>query len=85
MLKNKIVDFQMCAHVFWSASSSSCSNYSLKRTAIENKDTYGVETSNTLFRNFYVDDLLKSAKSETAIIRLMNVKCMCQADGFNLK
>ena len=85
MLKNKIADFQMCAHVFGSTSSSSCSNYYLKRTAIENKDTYGVETSNTLLRNFYVDDLLKSVKSETAVIRLMNVKCMCEAGGFNLK
>ena len=49
-------DFMMCAHVFGGTSSASCSNYVLKRTAIDNKEVYGTDTATTLLRNFYVDD-----------------------------
>ena len=50
----------MYAHVFGGVLSASCSNYALKRTAIDNADQYGQEEAGIVRSNFYVDDLLKS-------------------------
>ena len=55
-------DFMMCAHVFGGTSSASWSNYTLRRTAIDNKEIYGTDSATTLLRNFYVDYLLKSMR-----------------------
>ena len=55
-------DFMMCAHVFGGTSSASWSNYTLRRTAIDNKEIYGTDAATTLLRNFYVDYLLKSMR-----------------------
>ena len=64
IVTNNRAGYQTFVHVFDSTSSPSCSTYSLRRTAIDNNDTYGVEASNTILRNFYAGDLLKSLKSE---------------------
>ena len=50
--------------VFSGVSSGDCSNYALKRTAIENQHIYGKETAETLKSNFYVDDLFKFVEDE---------------------
>ena len=50
----------MCAHVFGATSSASCSNYALRRTAVENEAVFGETAANAFHHNFYVDDLLKS-------------------------
>ena len=55
-------DFMMCTHVFGGTSSGSCSNYPLRRTAIDNKEVYETDSAITLLRNVYVDDLAKSMK-----------------------
>ena len=78
-------DFMMCAHVFGGTSSASCSNYALRRTAIDNKEVYGTDAATTLLRNFYVDDLLKSMKNVQSAKQLVqNVRDMCKSGGFNL-
>ena len=75
----------MCVHLFGAASSPSSSNYALKRTAIDNSSSFGVDASETVLKNFYVDDLLKSTKSEEYAVDLIKrVKEMCTAGGFNL-
>ena len=75
----------MCVHVFGGVSSGACSNYALRRTAIENENKYGKDAAETLKNNFYVDDMLKSVENEDKAIRLMkDVKSMCQKGGFNL-
>ena len=51
---------QMCVHLFGGASSPSCWNYALKRSAIDNEVQFDPEAAKTLMKNFYVDDLLKS-------------------------
>ena len=55
-------DFMMWTHVFGGTSSGSCSNYPLRRTAIDNKEVYETDAAITLLRNVYVDDLAKSMK-----------------------
>ena len=76
----------MCVHVFGGTTSSpSCCNYALKRTAYDNKSRYQTDVMDTLNRNFYVDDLLKSVKDVKTAIRLLhNVISMCADDGFRL-
>ena len=37
----EIIDYEMTAHVFGGASSASCSNFALRRTANDNEQQYG--------------------------------------------
>ena len=81
-INSENVDHAMCVHLFGAVSSPSSSNYALKRTAVDNSSYFGVDASE---KNFYVDDLLKSVKSEEYAIDLTKrVKKMCTAGGFNL-
>ena len=75
----------MCVNLFGAVSSPSSSNYALKRTAVDNSSSFDVDASETVTKNFYVDDLLKSVKSEVYAVDLIKrVKEMCAAGGFNL-
>ena len=79
------VDHEMCVHVFGGTSSPSCSNYALKRTAVDGETKFGKEAAETLQNNFYVDDLLKSADDENKAIKLIQeVKAICVSGGFRL-
>ena len=72
-------DFEMCVHVFGGTSSPSCCNYALKRTAYDNKSRHQTDVMDTLNRNFYVDDLLKTVKDV-----IDDVISMCADGGFRL-
>ena len=81
----EIADHEMCVNLFGAVSSPSSSNYALQRTAVDNSSSFGVDASETVMKNFYVDDLLKSVKSEEYAVDLIKrVKEMCAAGGFNL-
>ena len=57
----------------------------MKRTAVYNSSSFVVDTSETFMKNFYVDDLLMSVKSEEYAVDLIKrVKEICAAGGFNL-
>ena len=61
--KNHVIDrepddYVMCVHVFGAILSASCSNYALRRTAVENEAIFGEAATSALHHNFYVDDLL---------------------------
>jgi len=51
-------EYQMLVHLFGGASSLSCANYALKRTAEDNKEDFDAITVETVKKNFYVDDCL---------------------------
>ena len=56
-----------------------------KQTTYDNKSRYQTDVTDTLNRNFYVDDLLKSVKDvNTAIKLLHDVISMCADGGFRL-
>ena len=75
----------MCAHVFGAASSASCSNNALRRTAMENEVVFGEAAAGALHHNFYVDDLLKSMEDLDPAKQLVkDVVNMCKSDGFHL-
>ena len=75
----------MCVHLFGTVSSPSSSNYALKKTAVDNSSSCVVDASETVVKNLYVDDLLKSVESEEYAVDLIKrVKEMCTAGGLNL-
>ena len=75
----------MGVHVFGGASSTSCCNYALKRTATDNEVQFGPEAAKTLMRNFYFEDLLKSKPdAQSAISLIKAVTKMCKAGEFKL-
>ena len=62
-INSEIADHEMCVHLFGAVSSPSSSNYILKKTAFGNSSSFRVNASETVMKNFYVDDLLKSVRS----------------------
>ena len=78
-------EFVMCALVFGGTSSGGCSNYYLRRIAVDNEVEFGKATVSTLLNNFYVDDLLKSTGNINIAKQFVkDVTSMCSSDGFNL-
>jgi hypothetical protein len=77
--------YQMLVHLFGATSSPSCSNYALLQTAEDNKDDYEAEVINTVKRNFYVDDCLKSTTTaEHAITLAHDLRELLSKGGFHL-
>ena len=69
-------DFVMCAYVFGGTSSASCSNYALKKTAIDNESIFGKD----------IDFLLKSLKDVESAKELVKdvMSILSKAGGFHL-
>nr|XP_027213272.1 uncharacterized protein LOC113806347 [Penaeus vannamei] len=75
---------RMTAHIFGGVWSPSCANYALQKVVEEYRNMYS-EVLNTVLRNFYVDDCLKSANSvESAIVLAKQVKELLNRRGFHL-
>ncbi|XP_028403950.1 uncharacterized protein LOC114526541 [Dendronephthya gigantea] len=78
-------EYCMTVHLFGAASSPDCANYALKRMADDNEDQLGTKAADTLRRNFYVDDSLKSTPTVDETVGLVkDVQEMCCKGGFNL-
>ena len=52
-------EFRMRVHLFGGASSPSCANFALRKTAEDNKEEFDPVAIETVNKNFYVDDCLK--------------------------
>ena len=84
-LTKEPVDYCMTVHLFGGASSPGCSNFALKRTADDHEEEFGSDIADTLRRNFYVDDMLKSVPTEERAIEVVQgTKAMCKKGGFKL-
>ena len=57
----EIQEYQMTVRLIGAASASSCFNFALKQTARDTELTSGSLVAETICRNFYVDDCLRSA------------------------
>lgn len=85
-LEQVIVQYRMTVHLFGAMSSPSCVCYALRKTADGNENSFPREVIDTVERNFYVDDLLKSLPSEKdAIDMVQNLRAICQSGGFSQK
>ena len=79
-----IIDYEMTA-VSGRSSPPSCSNFALRKTAMDSEELYGKDVATIFERNFYVDDMLKSfSTAEEAITVIQQVKDLCSNGGFNL-
>jgi hypothetical protein len=65
-------EYVMTVHVFGATDSPCSSNYSLRRTAEDNRDKYDAIAIDTVLRHFYVDDMLRAVKNEEIAIQLAN-------------
>jgi hypothetical protein len=75
----------MQVHLFGATSSPSCSAFALKKTSEDHAHLYDHEVVETVKRNFYVDDCLKSVESEPKAIKLVeDLQSLLKRGGFHL-
>ena len=78
-------EYMRTVHLFGGVSSPSCANYALQKTADDNKANFAAEIVSSVKRNFYVDDCLKSVKSdEDAISQVRDFTEPLKKRGFRL-
>ena len=70
----------MMVHLF-GGTPLSCANFALRKTVEDNKHKFDPEAMETIERNFYVDDCLKSVQSKDGAIGLPDELSKCLAKG----
>lgn len=81
--RQKIYSMQL--HSFGATSSPSCAAYALKRTASDNAGKFPDKVVDTVYRNFYVDDCLKSVATEEMASKLAaGLQSLMKIGGFRL-
>jgi hypothetical protein len=70
-LDNELELHQMLTQVFGAASSPGASTFALRKAAGDNKDHFDESVISTVYRDFYVDDLLKSLSGENDAIKIL--------------
>ena len=84
-LEAELLEYRMTVHLFGGAWSSSAANYSLKRTADDNRKNYPLEAVESVISNFYVDDWLVSKPTSAEATNLINnVTYLLKQGGFKL-
>ncbi len=77
--------YRMMAHLFGGVWSPSAANFALQRVAEDNHGNFSDDTLETVKRNFYVDDCLKSVPTEEAAIKLASeLRELLTCGGFRL-
>ncbi|XP_033642413.1 uncharacterized protein LOC117302547 [Asterias rubens] len=77
--------FRMTSHLFGGIWSPSCATFALKRTAQDNMESFDANTIDTIDKNFYVDDCLKSVATEQEAISLVRqLREVLASGGFRL-
>ena len=78
-------EFQMLVHLFGGVSSPSCASYALRRTADDNAEHFDEDAVQTVRRNFYVDDCLKSVVDDEQASHLVDqLRPLLDKGGFRL-
>ena len=80
-----VEEYQMTVHLFGAVSSPACSNFPVCKTAKDNAKDFSADAINTVRRNFYVDDCLKSLPLvEDAVSHVDELRSLLQRGGFRL-
>ena len=79
-------EYRVRVHIFGAVSSPSCSNFVLKHTStMDEAGKFQKDSRDTILKNFYVDDCLKSMDSEAEAVRIVQeVKQIVALGGFHL-
>ena len=77
--------YQMLVHIFGGRDSPCCASYALQRTALDHREEFTKEAVDTVLKDFYIDDWLKSVMYEReGILLAKEVMLMLKLGGFNL-
>jgi len=78
-------EFQMMVHLFGATSSPSCANFALRKTALDCKGQFNDEVIDTVLKNFYVDDCLKSVRNTNDAVNLVkDLQALLKRGGFRI-
>ncbi|XP_028406776.1 uncharacterized protein LOC114529218 [Dendronephthya gigantea] len=84
-LSKEVEEYEMRVHLFGGASSPSCANFALKKTAKDNETSFNAKVIETVEKNFYVDDCLKSVREEEEAVDLAKkLRELLARGGFKL-
>ena len=82
-LSRALAEYQMTVHLLSAVPSPACANFALRKTADDNVQHFSSDVTNTIKRNFYVDDCLKSLPSvKDAIAHVNELYSLLQGGGF---
>ena len=84
-IKQEPVIFEMRAHLFGATSSPSVCEFALRKTAEDNFKAHSSSALDSVQRDFYVDDMLKSFPNEKEAIEISHdIKSLLSKGGFHL-
>ncbi|KAI2646661.1 NEDD4 family-interacting protein 2 [Labeo rohita] len=84
-LEQDLKEHRMTVHLFGAVSSPSCACFALRKTAEDNQTNFSPDVIETVNRNFYMDDLLKSLPlEEDAVAMVKDLITICSRGGFTL-
>ncbi|KAK0131615.1 hypothetical protein N1851_033674 [Merluccius polli] len=84
-VSQELVEYRMAVHLFGAVSSPSCACHALRKIAEDHRDSFPAGVIDTVSRNFYMDDCLKSLPSEEAAVKMVkDLTDICQKGGFHL-
>ena len=84
-LESNLEEYQMVVHLFGAASSPSCSNFALRKTAEDNSQHFPEAVVSPVKNNVYVDDCLKALPSdEEASHHASDLRSLLSKGGFRL-
>ncbi|XP_067670760.1 uncharacterized protein [Haliotis asinina] len=84
-IQGELKEFRMTVHTFGIISSPTIANYALRELANKAKNRYDNDIIQTILRNVYVDDCLKSVKDDQTAVKLISdLQSVCAESGFNL-
>ena len=69
---DEISDYQMLVHLFGKIDSPYCSNYALKRSGLDERETVCQDNIESIQNDFYMDDYLKSSSSPDNLVFIVN-------------
>ena len=64
--------YRMCVHLFGGAWSPRCASFALRRVAHDQRMNFPEETLQTVLKNFYADDCLKSVGTTEEAINIVH-------------
>ncbi|KAL9958197.1 hypothetical protein ACROYT_G035176 [Oculina patagonica] len=79
-------EYRMEVHSFGATSLPACSNFALRKSAEDNIKEFDEEVVETVKKNFYVDDYLKSVESSVHAVKLASqLRELLSRGGFRLR
>jgi len=69
-LQKEPEEYCMVKHLFGATLSPSCANFCPQKTASTYREEFNPDTIQTVMRNMYIDDLMKSVSSPETAIKL---------------